>query len=91
MKLNDEQKEVVIKCGAFGYDAEKLANILELSVEVVEIEIKKKTSDIAICYKLGIDRFDFSIDSRLLQMAQSGDIKALEKLEFRKKMRKTKR
>lgn len=84
MDILKEQEEKIINCGVFDYDAEKIANILELNQNEVEIEMKNKKSDFNKLLKKGKDISDYVIDLKLFEMAKAGDIKALEKLEQRK-------
>jgi hypothetical protein len=87
MELTKEQQEVVINCGVFGYSTKKIASILGVQDSLVEDDSKKKDSQIAILLQKGKDMSDYVIDLKLFEMAKSGDIKALEKLERRKRTR----
>lgn len=87
MKIEKENEEQIINFGVFDYDALKIANILGLTETEVENEMKNENSDLSKLLQKGKDMSDFVIDLKLFEMAKSGDIKALEKLDFRKKIR----
>ena len=88
MKIEKEQEEQIVNFGAFEYDAEKIASILGLDLKEVQIEINNETSLLYQLLKKGRDMADYVIDLKLFEMAKSGDIKALEKLDYRKRVRK---
>lgn len=87
MKITKEQEEQVINFGAFGYSENKIANILGVDVDEVIKEKKDKKSELSKLLQKGKDMSDYVIDLKLFEMAKSGDIKALDKLELRKRMR----
>jgi len=84
MEIKKDQEEHIINFGALSYDAKKIANILNIEVDDIIEEIYNKDSDFYKLYQKGNDMFDYAIDMKLFEMAKSGDIKALEKLEVRK-------
>lgn len=88
MKIEKEQEEQIVNFGVFEYDAEKIASILCLDVKEVQEEIESKTSLLSQLLQKGRDMADYVIDLKLFEMAKSGDIKALEKLDYRKRIRK---
>lgn len=87
MKIEKEQEEQIVNCGVFEYDAKKIASILGLDVEEVQKEIESKTSLLSQLLQKGRDMADYVIDLKLFEMAKSGDINALEKLDYRKRIR----
>ncbi len=87
MKITKEQEEQIINFGVFGYSEKKIANILGLDVTEVSNDINNKNSDLFKLLEKGKDMSDYVIDLKLFQMAQSGDIKALDKLQRRKALR----
>lgn len=87
MEIKKEQEEQIVNFGVFDYDAKKIASILELDKNVVEEELKNKSSKLSKLLQKGKDMSDYVIDLKLFEMAKAGDIKALEKLEHRKRMR----
>lgn len=88
MKITDEQKEIAINLGFFDYPVGKIANILGEDEAVIEKALGDKNTELSKLMKIGKDRADYVIDAKLFELAQKGDIKALEKLEHRKKMRR---
>ena len=88
MKIKESDRDKIINFGAFKYDPEKMANILGLNIEDVSVAMNDENSEFKKLYNIGADRADYVIDLKLFEMAQTGDIKALDKLEMRKRMRK---
>ena len=88
MEIKKEQEEQVINFGVFDYDAKKIASILGFDKTEVSEELKNKESKLSLLLGKGKDMADYVIDLKLFEMAKTGDIKALEKLDRRKKMRK---
>lgn len=82
--INDHDGDVIINCGAFNYQAPKIANILDWPVSEVENLLNDINSDLSKLYVKGKDRADYVIDLKLFELAQSGDLKALEEFENRK-------
>jgi len=89
--IAEEREEEVINFGAFSYSVEKMANILNLP----EAEIKKafadKSSRFHELYQKWVDMSDYAIDKKLFELAKTGDLKALEKFEERKRKRQTRK
>jgi len=88
MEIKKEQEEQIINFGVFGYDAEKIANILGFDKKEVLHELQNKESKLSLLLQKGKDMSDYVIDLKLFEMAKTGDINALEKLDHRKRMRK---
>jgi len=88
MEIKKEQEEQVINFGVFDYDAKKIASILGFDKTEVSEELKNKESKLSLLFEKGKDMADYVIDLKLFEMAKTGDIKALEKLDHRKRMRK---
>jgi len=84
MKILKEQEEQVINFGVFDYNAKKIASILGLEKNEVEEEFKNKDSQLSKLFQKGKDMADYVIDLKLFEMAKTGDIKALDKLDSRK-------
>lgn len=87
MIITKEQEETVINCGAFGYDAAKMASILQIEETEIASAMDDEYSQFSALLKKGRDMADYMIDEKLFQLAITGDIKALEKLEARKRAR----
>jgi hypothetical protein len=88
MEIKKEQEEQIINFGAFEYDEKKIASILGVDIKEVQKEISDKNSLLSKLLEKGKDMSDYVIDLKLFDMAKSGDIKALEKLDNRKRLRK---
>ena len=84
MKIKKEQEEQIINFGALDYDSRIIASLLGLDEEEVEAYLNNKESEFSKLFQRGKDMADYVIDLKLFEMAKSGDIKALEKLENRK-------
>jgi hypothetical protein len=87
MEIKKEQEEQIINFGVFQYDETKIASILGVDVKIIEKEIKNNNSLLSKLLQKGRDMADYVIDLKLFEMAKSGDIKALEKLDYRKRTR----
>jgi len=87
MKIDIELEEKIVNCGVFGYSASKMANILGFSETAIAVEIADDKSVFNKLLQKGIDLADYVIDLKLFELAKTGDIKALEKLDSRKKTR----
>ena len=88
MDIKKEDEEKLINFGVFGYDAKKISNILDYSFDEVNEDFNNTNSNLFKLLQKGRDMSDYIIDLKLFDMAKSGDIKALEKLELRKRNRK---
>jgi IS30 family transposase len=88
MTLSDENKEMIINFGAFHYSSEKIASILGLKQTEIDKELKSTTSELYLLYKKGQDLADYAIDVKLFELARNGDIKAIEKMDLRKRKQK---
>lgn len=81
--MSEEEKkltEAFSDFGALGYDQKKIAIILNKDLKEVS-EMMRGTYGEA--YESGSFKFNFAIDKKLMQLAQTGDLKAIEKLEKR--------
>ena len=84
--LSDEQKEKLLNLGELCYPPDKIIVILEIDDgPAFMAEFHNPESEIAILYHKGQQLRDFKIDSKLYQLAQAGDLKALDDLEYRRK------
>ncbi len=90
MNIDKNTEEQIINFGALGYPASKIANILGYSEEHIQSLFTNKTSEFYELYQKGVDLADYVIDLKLFELAKSGDINALDKLDYRKKTRQTK-
>lgn len=84
--LDDDIKKIT-NLGSIGYSMIKCLNVLQFD-EIKKAEFIKQfdltNSLVNNAYQVGIDLFDFEIDTKLLQLAKTGDLNALKKLETRK-------
>lgn len=87
MKIIEEQIEQVINFGVFDYDAEKIASLLEVDISEVIDDMNDEESELYKLLKKGRDMADYVIDLKLFELAKNGDLKALDKLEHRKRHR----
>jgi hypothetical protein len=87
--LTEEQLEHITNFGALNYSPDRMSNVLEIPVNEITEMMKDPDSIFSIFYNKGLHRFDYVIDIKLMEQAQAGDIKSLEKLELRKRMRKS--
>jgi len=87
MKIEKETIEQIVNFGVFEYKPEKMASILGFTKQEIETEMKNKESDFYKFFQKGKDMADYVIDLKLFDMAKTGDIKALEKLDSRKRLR----
>ena len=86
--MTDETLKKIINLGALGYPADKCANVLDLTGEDRQsflADFKNPKSEIAQAYQAGMDVADFEIDTKLLQLAKTGDAKSIQLLENRKR------
>lgn len=84
-ELSDEQKKMLKNMGALGYNSTKISIIMKFDKVELEALLLDKTSEVSKIYTEGATYAGYVIDLKLFEMAQSGDIKAMEKLEKRQK------
>lgn len=82
--INDE---MIANFGALGYDAERCANVAGVDAEFIFSAMQDPESDFSKMYRKGQHRAEYVIDLKLFEMAQTGDIKAIDKLEQRRAAR----
>lgn len=86
-EISEEIRNEIINFGAFGYDAEKMAMILEWPESEIEAYLNDKDSDFYRAYRKGKETGEYMLDKKLFEMALSGDLQALQKYELRKRQR----
>jgi len=79
----DEYEEMIVNFGAFSYSNEKMAAILLINEKQIAIEMEDKNSDFYRLYTKGKNMRDYVLDLKLFEMAQSGDLKALDEFYAR--------
>jgi len=85
--LTSEETDVIINLGAFQYPAAKMANVLGWTEPEVTAEFTNQKSEFYKLYTSGKDKADYVIDLKLFELAQTGDLKALDEFENRKSSR----
>jgi len=86
--MNDEQIAYIKNFGAMAYDSSRMAIILKMDEDFIIKEMNNVKSEFYKAYEEGRLLNEYLIDLRLIEMAQSGDLKAISTLEIRKKTRK---
>ena len=87
MDISEDQAEQIINFGVFSYSADKISSIMGLPVTAIQNEMDSPHSKFNLLLQKGVDMSDYVIDLKLFEMAKTGDIKALDKLNYRKKQR----
>lgn len=86
--LTEEQSKMLKNMGSLGYLPKKISLIMpEFTETFLTLELKRADSPIKKVYEEGSNFADYLLDLKLFEMARAGDIKALEKLEQRKRTR----
>jgi hypothetical protein len=84
--LNEEQVKMLKNMGALAYQPSKIASIMGFSISDVSTAMDDVSSEFHKIYTSGSNMANYLIDLKLFEMAQSGDIKAMDKLSERKKL-----
>ena len=79
----DKYEEMIVNFGAFSYSNEKMAAILLINEKEIANEMDDKNSDFYRLYIKGKNMRDYVLDLKLFEMAQSGDLKALDEFYAR--------
>lgn len=77
MSYTEDQKKKILDFGALGYNDETARKILDADL----------TEEYEKIYEQGRLLSNYVIDMKLLEMAQQGDLKAIQKIEARKRAR----
>lgn len=80
-KYEKGQEEEIMSFGALRYSAKRISVLLKKPLSDIEDLMKNESSQFKQLYTLGAYQADYEIHTRLLELAMSGDIKAIEKLE----------
>jgi hypothetical protein len=86
--LTEEQQKMLKNMGALGYDAATIAAIMDFEEDELERRLEDDSSEIRKFYNAGRKYAQYLVDLKLFEMAQSGDIKAIEKIELRQGLAK---
>lgn len=84
--LDEKQTEQLINCGAFQLSVKKTANIIftqPIDIQALIDELQDPTSEVSRLYKIGLDRAEYSIMAKLLELSQAGDLNALKEYDKR--------
>jgi hypothetical protein len=84
MIITDENKEIIINSGAFGYDAEVISSLLQVDIDVIKQQFDNKT-EFKKLYEFGKNMAKYKLDLKLFEMAKNGDVKAIQQFETNKK------
>jgi len=84
MIITDENKEIIINSGAFGYDAEVMSSLLQVDIDVIKKQFDNKT-EFKKLYEFGKNMAKYKLDLKLFEMAKNGDVKAIQQFETNKK------
>lgn len=87
--INEDVEEKIITFGSLNYPVDKMANILGWDQKYVAKQMQDKSSQFSLLYKRGSDIAEYLLDKKLFEMAKSGDLRAMEKYEIKKKIRST--
>ena len=85
MNITEENKEIIINAGAFGYDAEIVASLLQIDINVIKNQFENK-GEFKKLYEFGKNMAKYKLDLKLFEMAKNGDLKALQQFEANKKI-----
>jgi hypothetical protein len=78
--IDAEKRKVIINSGAFGYNAEILASLLEEDTKDV-VEKLKPNGEYYKMYQKGKNLARYKIDEKLFDMACSGDLNAIKQFQ----------
>lgn len=82
--ITDEIESKIVDFGALNYDALKMAIILNLEESQIFSLLNNKESDFYKLYEKGKILAQFAIDKKIVEMAKSGDLKAISIFENKK-------
>lgn len=88
---SEEILKKVVNLGSLRYPVEKCMNVLQLDGESrkeFEKDFLNQDSEIAKNYQTGIDVADFEIDTKLFNLARTGDPKAIKAFDERIKKKR---
>lgn len=81
--VDESKKELVSDFGMLGYDAEKIAIMLDMSVEDVAVLLECQESNMSKWFKRGKTLARYAIDKKVFDLALSGDMIALKEMRRR--------
>lgn len=85
MEYTEDFLKKIVQMGTLGYPLSKIINVLDIiDIPAFSIDFYSEGGPVFSSYKKGLDKADFIIDSKLFDMAKSGDLKAMEKYQSTK-------
>lgn len=81
LELTQENIDKIISLGKLAYDANKSANVLQLTGKERDKFLQQfadHKSEIQKYYQIGIDLGDFEIDKKIYELAKTGDVNAIK-------------
>ena len=87
MTYTPEFLKKITTLGTLGYNIQKIINILDvpdLDQASFVADFNNPKSEVRNAFQRGVDKSDFAIDQKLFELAQSGDLKAIEKYDEHK-------
>lgn len=91
MEYSSDLLNKITQMGILGYPAEKIILVMEIKEsDQFKKDFKNKNHEVFKRYQTGRAKADFAIDSKLFDMAKSGDLGALQKFEQRQHQNKKK-
>jgi hypothetical protein len=85
--MDETSLKIIEDCGKLKYNTEKICNILGLNGTARDhflSEFDNPVSEIRFRYNQGVDTGDYNIDIKLQEMAEKGEVAAIEELRKRK-------
>lgn len=86
--MNDDDKEIVVNCGAFNFSAKKTAQVLAFDLKqqlkIID-DLNNDESEIKKLYETGKTRAEYEVMNKLFELARSGDIQAIKELDKKTK------
>ena len=87
MKIDKEQKEIIVNFGALGYDTKKMSSILGVAESEIAKELKSEDSEFSKLIEKGKTISEYVIDLKIFTLAKHGDLAAIKLFEERKSHR----
>jgi hypothetical protein len=84
-EYSEELLSRILQAGTLGYPLSKIINIFDIEdIHEFEADFYNPESPVFKAYQRGVDKSDFIIDSKLFELAKTGDVLAINKYEQRK-------
>lgn len=79
--LTDKDKEKILNFGALSYSNKQMSVILNIEIDEVNSLMADENSSFYKLYERGMFIGKYTVDLKLLELAQSGDLKAMAKID----------